>query len=65
MLHKRITNEPAVAEHIPCHLLDNKTLQEITCTFAFTKVLGIEWNAIPDTFCLVISLCRQKELSLS
>ena len=35
-------SESAVAEHIPSHLLDKKTSQEIICTYAFTKVLGIE-----------------------
>ena len=51
MLHKWKTSESAVAEHIPSHLLDKKTSQEITCTYAFTKVVGVEWGANSDTFC--------------
>ena len=55
MLHKWKTSEPALAEHIPPHLLDQKTLQEITCTYAFTKVLAVEWDTNSDTFCPRIS----------
>ena len=55
MLHKRKTSEPAVAEHIPSHLLAKKTSQGITCTYAFTKVLGVEWDPDSDTFCPIIS----------
>ena len=54
MLNKWKTSEP-VSEHIPSHLLDKKTLQEITCTYAFTIVLGIEWDTNSDTFCPLIS----------
>ena len=35
--HKWKTSESAIAEHIPSHLLDKKTSQEITCTYAFTS----------------------------
>ena len=52
MLHKWKTSESAVAEYIPSHLLDKKTLQKFTCTYAVTKVLGVEWDA--DTFCPMI-----------
>ena len=30
------SSESSIAEHIPSHLLDKKTSQEITCTYAFT-----------------------------
>ena len=55
MIHKWKTSEPAIAEHIPSLLLDKKISQEITCTYTFTKVLGVEWDANSNTFCPMIS----------
>ena len=55
VLHKWKTSEPAIAEHIPSHLLDKITSQEITCTYTFTKVLGVEWDTNSDMFCSMIS----------
>ena len=55
MLHKWKCSESAFAKHIPSHHLDKKTSQEITCTYAFTKVLGVEWDADSDIFCSMIS----------
>ena len=55
VLHEWKTSQSAVAEHIPSHLLDNKTLQEITYTYTFLKVLGVEWDADSNMFCPMIS----------
>ena len=63
VLHKWKSSESAVVVHIPSHLLDKKTLQEITCNYAFTKVLGVEWGADSDTFCPMISLSSEGALT--
>ena len=62
MLHKWKTSESTVAEHIPSHLLDKKTSQEITLhLYAFTKVLGMELYGDSDTLCPMISSPSSEE----
>ena len=64
VLHKWKSSESVVADHIPSHLLDKKTSWEITCTHAYTKVLGVGWEVDSDTFCpMVSSLSSEKALT--
>ena len=65
VLHKWKTSEPAVAEDILSHLMVKKNLHEITCTYTFTKVFGVEWDANSDTFCPMISSTSPEEHALS
>ena len=51
ILHKWKSSELNVWADIPSHLLDQQQMQEIICINAFTKVLGVEWNSIFNTFC--------------
>ena len=50
VLHKWKTSAPAALNHVPPHLLDEQTTDEIIDANNFMKVLGVEWNAELDCF---------------
>ena len=50
VLSKWKSSEPSVLTDVPSHLLDQQATQDIVCIDNFTKVLGVEWHSISDTF---------------
>ena len=61
VLRKWKSSEPAVLAQIPCEVVDSQSTQSIDIDH-FTKVLGMEWNATPDTFRPVVSSLKQVEM---
>ena len=49
-LRKWKSSSEEVLSSIPKGLTDPKTTQEITLENDYTKVLGVEWNAVTDCF---------------
>ena len=60
MLRKWESSEPAVLAQIPHDLVDSQSCQSIDINH-YTKVLGIECNAISNTFRSVVSSLKQVE----
>ena len=60
VLRKWKSNEPAVLAQIPPQLVDSQSTQAIVAD-QFVKVLGVEWNAISDTFRPVVSSLKSME----
>ena len=50
VLRKWKSSEPSFLTNDPSHLLDQQATLERVCIDNFTKVLGVEWNSISDTF---------------
>ena len=64
-LRKWKANERDVLASIPEDLRENKTKQEIHHQDEYTKVLGVEWNAVADCFRPVISTSEINEEPLT
>lgn len=54
-LRKWKCSEPNLLQHLPSHLLDLRSSQEISETEGFDKTLGLEWSASIDCFRLTIA----------
>ena len=50
VLRKWKSNDPTALVDVLSHLLDHQPTQEIVCVDNFTKVLGVEWDSVSDTF---------------
>lgn len=60
-LQKWASSERDVSASIPESLKDIKRKQEICRKDEYTKILGVEWNVVSDSFCLVISCYKESE----
>ena len=55
-LRKSKSSNGKVSPSIPENLIDPKTTQETLLEKDYTKILGVEWNAVTDCFQPMISL---------
>ena len=55
LLRKWNSNKLAILQHEPSELKETQSAQPIPSPDAYTKTLGIEWNAHSDHFCLTTS----------
>ena len=50
VLRKWKSSDPKTLIDVPSHLLDQQPTQEIVYIDTFTKILGVEWDSVSDTF---------------